>query len=79
MHMARIKKIEGKTSCILIMWSTDGPLDDFKAQKDTIKPTIVHYRVPEFYYHTPWKSGDTTFEFSCYNVHDGFMMCSVRL
>ncbi len=51
----------------------DDPMDKFQAQKDTIKPTIVHYRVPEFYFHTPRKIKDTTFEFFCYDVHDSLM------
>jgi hypothetical protein len=48
----------------------DDPMDKFQPQQ---APQTFNYRVPEFYYHTAKKHKDTTFQFSCYNVHDSLL------
>jgi len=49
----------------------DDPMDKFQPQKDTV--ITYHYTVPEFYFATPRKEKDTTFEFFCYDARDSVM------
>jgi hypothetical protein len=48
----------------------DDPMDKFQPQQ---KAQTYSYLVPEFYFHTARKHKDTTFQFSCYNVHDSLL------